>query len=218
MVLQIVVPVYNEANNIAETINQIAEKVRTSHSILIIYDFDGDNTLPVVSSYIREHNAKNIHLIKNTAGPGVLNAIKTGLEQCSEGAALVLMADTSDEIGIVDDMYARIEQGYDIVCGSRYMKGGRQIGGPVIKKAMTWTAGVSLHLLTGIATHDVSNRKSRLRARAALNWAWRYWSRPSGCDIALPNYRLHGRIAPPANPVFRSLNGCPAICTGTFMP
>lgn len=135
----------------------IAGKVSTHHTILIIYDTDDDNTLPAVYSYIEKHSSNNIKLIKNTSGPGVLNAIKTGFEYCSDGVALVVMADSSDDIGIVDAMYAKINEGFDIVCGSRYMKGGRQLGGPRLKKLMTWTAGVSLHLLTGIPTHDVSN-------------------------------------------------------------
>lgn len=157
MLLQIIIPVYNEAENIANTLGEIAGKVNTPHTILIIYDFDSDNTLPVVRSYIDKHNARNISLVKNAFGPGVLNAIRTGLGQCSDGAALVVMADTSDDIGIVDAMYGKLKEGYDLVCGSRYMKGGRQIGGPPVKKLMTWTAGISLHLLTGIPVHDVSN-------------------------------------------------------------
>jgi glycosyltransferase involved in cell wall biosynthesis len=155
--LQIIIPVYNEADNISGTLTQLAEKVRTPHTILIIYDFDADNTLPAIRKHIDRHDSKNITLIKNKYGSGVLNAIKTGFESCTEGVALVVMADTSDDISIIDAMYEKMGQGYDLVCGSRYMKGGRQIGGPVLKKLMTWSAGVSLHLLTGIPTHDVSN-------------------------------------------------------------
>lgn len=157
MLLQIVIPVYNEADNIAVTLGEIAARVRTPHTILIIYDFDDDSTLPAVRSYIDKHGAGNISLIKNERGPGVLNALRTGLEQCREGAVLIVMADNSDDIGIVDAMYGKLNEGYDLVCGSRYMKGGRQIGGPPLKKLMTWTAGISLHLLTGIPVHDVSN-------------------------------------------------------------
>jgi glycosyltransferase involved in cell wall biosynthesis len=155
--LQIIIPVYNEADNILNTLNQVLEKVHTPHKIMIIYDFDEDNTLPVAGRYIKEHSCDNIRLVKNKYGRGVLNAIKTGFESCSDGVALVVMADTSDDIGIVDAMFEKINQGYDLVGGSRYMKGGRQIGGPVMKKLMTRTAGISLHLLTGIPTHDVSN-------------------------------------------------------------
>lgn len=155
--IQVIIPVFNEADNIGNTLGQIGLEVRTAHTILIVYDLDEDNTLPVVRSFIKAQGCDNIRLVKNKYGHGVLNAIKTGFESCSEGVALVVMADTSDDIGIIDSMLAKINEGYDLVCGSRYMKGGRQIGGPVLKKLMTRTAGVSLHILTGIPTHDVSN-------------------------------------------------------------
>jgi len=155
--IQVIIPVYNEADNILHTLGELREKVRTEYDILIIYDFDGDNTLPVVNAYIAEQGCDNIRLIRNRYGNGVLNAIKTGFESCTDGVALVVMADTSDDIAIIDAMLEKINEGYDLVCGSRYMKGGRQVGGPLLKKLMTRTAGVSLHLLTGIPTHDVSN-------------------------------------------------------------
>ena len=44
-----------------------------------------------------------------------------------------------------------------MLCGSRYMKGGKQNGGPVLKGLFSRYAGLSLHFLTGIPTHDCSN-------------------------------------------------------------
>ncbi len=49
------------------------------------------------------------------------------------------------------------DEGYDIVCASRYMKGGRQIGGPRLKKTLSRLAGVSLYHLAGLPTHDATN-------------------------------------------------------------
>ena len=54
-------------------------------------------------------------------------------------------------------MLAKVNEGYDIVCGSRYMKGGRQIGGPRFKKFLSKFAGISLHLLVGIPVRDITN-------------------------------------------------------------
>ena len=153
--LNIVIPVYNEAENIKNTISEINQRVSTPHKIFIIYDFDEDNTLPVARNLMKEQN--NIELVKNKYGKGVLNAIKTGFENIKEGVILVVMADLSDDLSKVDEMFQKISEGYDIVCGSRYMKGGRQIGGPRFKKLLSRLAGVSLHYLTGIPTHDITN-------------------------------------------------------------
>ncbi len=50
-----------------------------------------------------------------------------------------------------------IADGYDLVCGSRYMKDGKQNGGPVLKGLMSRTAGTSLHFLSRVTTHDCTN-------------------------------------------------------------
>lgn len=106
--------------------------------------------------------------MKNKYGRGVLNAIKTGLEDTKEDAVLVTMADGSDEYDRVDEMAELINKGYGIVVGSRYMKGGRQLGGPFLKKLMSRIAGVSLHYLSGIPTHDISN-SFRMYSRKVLD-------------------------------------------------
>lgn len=155
--LQIAIPVYNEAGNIAHTLEQLEAMVTVPHRIFIIYDFDEDDTLPVVKEFISEQKADNIFLVKNKYGRGVLNAIRTGFDSIKDGAILVVMADSSDDMSIVDPMFEKINQGYDIVCGSRYMKGGSQIGGPRFKKFLSKTADISLHLITGIPTHDATN-------------------------------------------------------------
>jgi len=154
--LCIVIPVYNEGGNIRQTIREIEGKIRTPHDILVVYDFEEDDTLPAVREMIME-GLSNMRLVRNKYGRGVLNAIKTGFESAGEGAVLVVMADLSDDLAVVDTMFKRMNEGSDIVCGSRYMKGGRQVGGPLFKKMLSRAAGVSLHYLAGLPTRDVTN-------------------------------------------------------------
>jgi hypothetical protein len=54
-------------------------------------------------------------------------------------------------------MASLVRNGAGLVAGSRYMKGGRQIGGPPIKAALSRIAGLSLRWLSHIATHDATN-------------------------------------------------------------
>lgn len=154
--LTIVCPVYNEKENIKNLLDEIKSKIKTEKELLIVYDFDEDNTLPIISSIKHAYPFK-INTVKNIYGKGVANAIKTGLKTSKTDAVLVVMADLSDDLSVVDRMYELIKNGYDIVCGSRYMKGGKQIGGPFIKKLLSKMAGLSLHILTGIPTHDITN-------------------------------------------------------------
>ncbi len=166
--LQIIIPVYNEGENIIKCLGQIEAKIITPHRIFIVYDFDEDSTIPAVNGFIGEQNAKNIFLIKNQYGKGVLNAIRSGFDSTKDGVVLVVMADSSDDLSIVDSMFGEINQGYDIVCGSRYMKGGSQVGGPRFKKLLSRIAGISLHLITRIPTHDITNSFKMYR-KSVLN-------------------------------------------------
>lgn len=154
--LDIVIPVYNEKDLIGQTLDEICSAVRNPKRIMIIYDFEEDNTLPAVRQWLLNHDA-DIVMSRNQWGKGVLEAIKTGFLLAIHPMVLVVMADLSDDLSIVDSMIEHMNQGSDIVCGSRYMRGGSQEGGPVLKGLLSRWAGQSLHLLTGIPTHDVSN-------------------------------------------------------------
>lgn len=155
--LGIIVPVYNEKDNIHALFDAIRDNIHCEKSVTVVYDKEDDNTLPVVDAVSADYDF-SIFKQKNLYGGGALNAIKTGMRAAAGDALLVMMADLSDSLWVVDDMYGKItDEGYDIVCGSRYMAGGVQHGGPVLKGLMSRCAGISLHLLSGIPTHDITN-------------------------------------------------------------
>jgi glycosyltransferase involved in cell wall biosynthesis len=154
--LTIVIPVYNEGANFKALWAELSSGITTPFSALVVYDFDGDNTVPVVREVI-DAGETRLRLIRNAYGRGVTNAIKTGLEAVESGPVLVTMADLSDEPTTVDRMYELYLRGYDLVCGSRYMAGGRLIGGPFVKQLMSRVSGLTLHYFRGVPTHDATN-------------------------------------------------------------
>ncbi len=155
LLLNIIIPVYNEGNNICNLYNEIKTKVHTPHQIFIIYDFDEDNTIPAVQAL--QKNDDRLFLVKNFMGGGVLNALKSGFKSVLEGPCIVIMGDLSDDMSTVDLMAEKYREGFKIVCGSRYMKGGKQIGGPLLKRILSRLAGISLYYLAEIPTHDITN-------------------------------------------------------------
>lgn len=154
--IDIIAPVYNEAGNVKKLFDEIDKEIETEKRVSVVYDFDEDNTLPVVRS-IMDNYSFSVRIIKNVLGRGVLNAIITGFRNAEYDKVLVIMADLSDRLDVVDTMAARMDEGCDLVCGSRYMKGGKQNGGPFLKSLFSRMAGLSLHYLTRIPTHDVTN-------------------------------------------------------------
>ena len=153
--VNIVIPVFNEDKAFPKTFAAIQKYVKSDHDIFVVYDFDEDTTIPVVKKL--QKNNEHIHLVKNNIGRGPLNALKSGFKAVKKGPLLVVMADLSDDLSDVDKMLELYNEGNNIVCGSRYLKGGKQIGGPLIKRTLSHLAGVSLYYIRRIPTHDVTN-------------------------------------------------------------
>lgn len=155
MRLSIVMPVYNEGEVIKKTIQGVETKVKIPHELLIIYDMDSDTTINPVQDLQKEY--PNVKLVKNIYGKGALNALKTGLTKAKGEAVCIMMADLTDDPVILNQMYRKYEKGFDVIAASRYMKGGRQIGGPILKQVLSRLAGISLHYLVGLPTCDATN-------------------------------------------------------------
>src|SRR3954468_24228263 len=126
----VVVPVFNEHEVIGEFCAKALKHLPSGYELLICYDLDEDTTLPALAALPPGAKPSNVRLVKNTLGRGVRYAIDTGMRAANAPVVVVMMADLSDEFETVDEMVRRAEAGADVVTGSRYMPGGRQIGGP----------------------------------------------------------------------------------------
>jgi glycosyltransferase involved in cell wall biosynthesis len=165
--IDFVMPVYNEGIQIGRALEEIYNQVPLAKRVLVVYDFDLDNTVPVVRELAPSF--PGVTLVKNTIGRGVLNAVRSGIAATTADIVIITMADLCDDLATVPLMVGLIrDQGYDIVCASRYMRGGRQIGGPPLKRFLSRTAGLSLHWLTGLPTHDATNAFRAYRRQVLL--------------------------------------------------
>jgi hypothetical protein len=133
---------------------EVERHVPRPFALYTVYDFDGDTTLPVA----RELAAARpwLRLLKNQE-KGVVGALRTGFRVAGPGPALVVMADLSDDLRDVPRMLELYRAGARVVCPSRYSPGGRQVGGPRLKKALSRLAGVSLALAVRFPTRDATN-------------------------------------------------------------
>jgi glycosyltransferase involved in cell wall biosynthesis len=162
--ISIVVPVYQEAANVVPFLRDLESQVREAHEVLIVYDFPEDNTLPAVAAM--EPPCPHVRLVHNTLGKGVLNALKAGFKASQGDVVVVMMADRSDEPQDVEKMARLVRDGADVVAGSRYARGGRQEGGPLLKRTLSRLAGVSLHHLAGLPIRDATNNFRAYSRRA----------------------------------------------------
>ncbi len=206
--IDFIVPVYNDGCNIAKALAELYATVTRPKRVLIVYHFDEDDTVPVVRELAPSY--PSVELVRNTIGRGVINAIRAGVEAARSDVVIVSMADLSDDLRVVDDMVRLIrDEGYDIVCASRYIRGGRQIGGPLVKRTLSRVAGVSLYWLGGLPIHDATNAfrptvcpssaRSPSRARAGLNTRSRSRPKRTSLATALQKCRRRGATARPAS-------------------
>ena len=150
--LAIILPVYNEGEAVEPVLRGLAATVRTPHEVVVVYDFDADTTVPVIQRLATE--IPGLRGLRNDLGRGVLNAMKAGIAATNAPYVLISMADGSDEPQVVDPMVALAKGGADVVAASRYMRGGHQIGGPLLKRLMSRVAGLTLHWFARVPTHD----------------------------------------------------------------
>ena len=192
MKISIVVPAHNEKDNISDIINSIEQTVSIEHELVIVNDHSTDGTKELVQGLMSKYS--NLRLVENKSEKGFANTLRTGFSNVTYELVVPVMADLCDELSTINQMYNKITQGYDVVCGSRYMKGGGHIAGPKLKGFFSSLVGRSLHLLLKLPTHDISNafkmyRKSVLESLTLESQAYEI-----SMEIPLKAYYLGFKI------------------------
>jgi len=152
--LDIVIPVYNEGPGIARVLDSFTASVRTPCRVLICYDRDDDNTLPVVRAYSSPSFA--VVPVKNR-GRGALGAVLTGFAESTAPAVLMYPADDDYNAPRIDGMAQRCLDGADIVVASRFVPGGCMVGCPWLKSTLVRGSAWALSTLARLPARDPSN-------------------------------------------------------------
>jgi len=155
MKLSIVIPAHNEEENIAQVIEQVEDKIKFLFDLVVVNDHSTDKTAEIVAGLAKKFT--NIILIENKLEPGFANAIKTGLTSAKTDVVVPVMGDLCDDLETIPVMFEKIIKGFDVVCGSRYIKGGSRIGGSKVKGFFSFFVGRTMSMFTGIPTRDVAN-------------------------------------------------------------
>src|SRR6202161_1245238 len=153
--VSIVMPAYNEDEQIVPILDRLFESVRLPCEVLVVVDDENDITVPVVEEYAVKE--PRLRCLVNTYGPGPANAIRFGIDAAAAPVTVVTMADGCDDARQIDELARLVERGVAVAAASRYMAGGQQVGGPVLKATMSRMAGRSLRLLAHVGTRDATN-------------------------------------------------------------
>lgn len=153
--LSVVVPVYNEDAAITDRLDRLLALLRTDAEVLVIYDSPEDTTAPHLAQVASRH--PQVRPLLNTYGAGVARAIRFGFDRAAAPVVVVTMGDGSDDPELIPPLADLVDRGAVIAAASRYAPGGRQLGGPLIKRLLSRTAGLTLRRLAGVPIHDPTN-------------------------------------------------------------
>lgn len=153
--VSVVVPVYNEGEAVTACLDRILAAVRLPCEVLVVYDRPEDSTAGPATDYARSD--PRVRPVLNRSSPGPAQAIRWGIAESRAQVVVVSMADGSDEVAQIDRLAELVEGGAAIASASRYMRGGRQVGGPRLKGLLSRSAGLSLCWLGRVGTHDATN-------------------------------------------------------------
>ncbi len=163
--LSIVMPARNEEGCVGATTRHLHAALSRRgipHEIVVVDDGSTDGTWSVLQEAQRD--VPVLRPIRNDGEHGYGRAVTCGLDHIHGDAVVVMMADESDDSADVVRYWEKLQEGYDCVFGSRFMKGSRVIDYPRFKLVINRLANLFLQLLFGLRLNDVTNAFKAYRA------------------------------------------------------
>lgn len=145
-------PVRNEGINLKIMLKVLNAVVEVPHEVLVVYDHPDDDSIRVVEAMQGDH--PHARAIRNALGPGVVNAIRAGVNAAVGEYVLIFAADEVGPVLAIEDMLELMNQGCDFVSCTRYAHGGRRLGGSFVGGALSRLANRLFHLLSGSVLTD----------------------------------------------------------------
>ena len=150
----LVIPVFNE-KNIISLLDYLFLNSKKILKIYICYDSHEDITIKKIknSNY---NNSEKIILVKNPFD-GPCEAVKAGIAKSNASSIVIYPADDYNNAVILDKMHNLFLDGYDIICPSRFMSGGKMENCPLVKYMIVKIISFSLYHFSRIKIKDPTN-------------------------------------------------------------
>src|SRR5277367_6044902 len=163
--LSVVIPARDEEGCIAATVEHLHLELSLNHvphEIVVVDDGSTDGTWKILKE-LQVHN-QMLRPIKNEGLHGFGRAITLGIESASGDAVVIMMADESDDCRDVVRYWKLLNEGWDCVFGSRFIKGGGVIDYLWLKLRVNRMANFFIRLLFRIGLNDTTNAFEAYRA------------------------------------------------------
>ncbi len=156
--LSVVLPARDEEGCIASTVQHLSVELRLQgvpHEIVVVDDGSSDRTWEILQEL--QQNLPELKPVQNTGEHGFGRAIQWGLDQMTGDAVVIMMADESDDCRDVVRYWRKLNEGFDCVFGSRFVKGGGVIDYPPVKMALNRLANFFVRVLFRYRLNDTTN-------------------------------------------------------------
>ena len=152
--LSIIVPVYNEADNIPllyERLTAVCSKIVTSFEIIMINDGSKDHSYQVMKTMAAK--ASHLYYINLSRNFGHQIAVTAGLEWCRGQAVVIIDADLQDPPELIESLYNKYKSGYDVVYAKRNSRKGetffKKLTAQYFYKTLNKITSIDIPLNTG---------------------------------------------------------------------
>jgi dolichol-phosphate mannosyltransferase len=153
----VVVPTYNEQENIEPLVTQLLA-LPTAARVIVVDDNSPDGTGEIADRLATESDGR-VGVIHRAGKLGLGTAYIAGFRQAlAEGADLIctMDADFSHNPRYIPGLVDKIGQGYDLVIGSRYVRGGGTSGCTFARELLSWGANAFARTMLGLRAHDTT--------------------------------------------------------------
>lgn len=155
--VSVIVPTYNEKENIEPLVGQLlALPIRAN--VIVVDDNSPDGTGALADRLADEHTGR-VGVIHRSGKLGLGTAYVAGFKRAlSDGADLIctMDADFSHDPRYIPDLVEKVDQGCDLVIGSRYVPGGGTNGCTMVRKLLSWGANAFARAALGLHAHDAT--------------------------------------------------------------
>lgn len=158
MKLSVVVPLYNEEQNVSDTLNGIISTLSSNnipYEIIAVNDASSDSTGEILSEYERTYPTIKVVHRKPPNGFGL--AVRDGIKNITGDVVVITMGDGSDDPADIIKYYEKIKEGYDCVFGSRFLKHSMVIGYPKLKFIINRVGNFLVSILFSVNHNDLTN-------------------------------------------------------------
>jgi len=155
----IIIPTYNEKENIEKIIRTVFGLQKQFH-ILVIDDGSPDGTATIVKQLIASDFSDRLFILERQGKQGLGTAYITGFKWALEhhyDYIFEMDADFSHDPNDLPRLYAAChDEGFDIAIGSRYVSGVNVVNWPMGRVLMSYFASCYVRFITGFQVHDTT--------------------------------------------------------------